>query len=724
MARGQPSEETYTPQVNPEDLPRKIIPRDEGISAGPEFGSAVESINKKYTADSATWASDQIAQARIKAAQDLETAKQNAPSGDQTGFTDKYLAGFDKNFASLPDSAGGNKLASTMLAKSLGDLRATLLQDGHHWEASQNVAYRTDSFQNNLKSQLPIVEAHPALATQVGSTLNDQLQAIGLQPAQRYPAMRFMHEQLSLAAANGLTRQNPQGMLDALANPGKASPDLRSVLDGLNDTQREGVLAKAQRQLSGQYSNTIVDTYRNQGPTAGAALLSRVDKSGQPDDIKAQIYSDVEKGLGQWRAEARQTHAQPLMGLEERLASGHPNPTDPGLVLDLYHQGVFTPEQAGEMRGRIEKAQEKQVEDQANLTVARNAYVNGQGLDPKNKDHQDGIDSLFIATTQGVQPGSAEWINRAADISQKTGITPYSLVAWSRTALVSSSPQIAAQAANAIQRQDDANPRGIGYAVDPQTKAQAKLINDAVHAGSDPATAVENARKITSLADADKLRLEELYKQQKVAATTQGALTQELKADPKFATGWFSRALPIPPGMAGEYEQLRQNYFKLTNGNIQQTNDLAYRDMKNTWGITKVNGKPEYMQFAPESMNPGLTTEFLRKDMETSVKGLTDDPFQVRLIPTPETFQSGGQRFGLGVPDKFGAYSVLTGKRGLPLPYQLPSAAASFQEMKAKANKEGMDKLHAQQQWAASAQKDEWQAIEDQAKMKFNSRSW
>jgi hypothetical protein len=711
MARGAPGEEGYTPQVQPEDLPRKIVPRANEVSAIPAFADAANSIDKKYTADSATWASDQIAQARIKAVQDMDTAKQNAPAGDQTGFTQKYLQQFDKDNQPLMDGlqSGGNPVATQMVRKGLGDLRDTLGQHGLAWEAQQNVAYRTDSFQNNLKSQLPVVEAHPELATQVGSTLNDQLQASGLQPSQRIGPMRVMHEQLSLAAANGLTRQDPQGMLDAIANPDKAPANVRSVLDGLNDVQREGVMAKAKVQLSGQFSNNIVDTYRQQGPAAGAAMLKQVDTSGQTPEIKAQIYSDVEKGLSQWRAEARQTNAQPLMGLEERLASGKPQAGDLNSVLDLYHKGVFTPEQAGEMRGRIEKAQEKQVDDQANLKAATSAYANGQGLDPKNKDHRDGVDSLFTNYTQNVQPGTAEWINRGADIAQKTGITPDSLVAWSRTALVSSNPQTAAQAANALQRQQDANPRGIGYALDPETKAQAKLINDAVHAGSDTTAAVENARKITSMPDADKLRLEELYKQQKVGANTNSALTSELKADPKFATGWFSKSLPVPPVMSGEYEQLRQNYFKLTGGDVKQTNDLAYQDLKNTWGVTKVNGKPEYMQFAPESMNPGLTTDFLRKDMETSAKDRTEDPSKVRLIPTPDTFQSGGQRWGLGVPDKFGAYSALTDKRGNPIPYQLPTAAASFQDTKGKAAQEGMDKLHAIRR--VDKDQAEWQQI-------------
>lgn len=718
MARGQPDEATYETRVSPEDLPRKVVPEMSGANFGGALTNVANVLEDKYQKDSATWAGDQIAQARVKAVSQLEQAKASAPPGDQTGFTDKYLASFDKDNAPLIQSAQGNPWASRMITKGITDLRDTLQTHTVGWEAQQNVAYRTDSFQQNLKSQLPIVEAHPELADQVGSTLADQARAIGGGNEKVLPMLRQMHEQLSLAGANGMTRQNPQGMLDALASPENAPANVRGVIDGLSDPQREAVMAKAKGQVSSQFSNGIVDTYRNQGPAAGAAKLTALDKSDQPDDIKAQIRSDVEKGLGQWRAEARQTNAPAVMGLEERLASGHPNPSDTSAVLDLYHKGVYSPEQAGEMRGRIEKAQEKQVDDMANFNTAHAAYTNGQGLDPKDKDSRAGVAQVFDALTKNVQPGTPEWINRAADISQKTGITPDSVVEWSRTALVSSKPEVAVQAANAIQRMQDASPRGTPYALgdDKETLAQAKMINDSVRAGGDPATAVTNARRIAAMPDADKLRLDEIYNsnQHAFAKNTLGALTNELKADPRLQVSGIihNSALDIPASMAGQYEELRKNYFKLTNGNIQQTNDLAFADLKNTWGITNVNGQREYMQFAPEQMNPGLTTEYLRKDMETSAAGLTPDPSKVRLIATPDTFQSSGQHWGIGVPDKFGAYSTLNDKRGIPIPYQLPTAAAAYQDTKAKLATEGMAKLHAMQQ--VDKDQAEWRAIKDQ----------
>src|SRR5271169_4573029 len=108
MARGQPDEATYQPQVMPEDLPRKIVPRANEVSAAPAFEGAISSIDKKYQADSATWAGDQIAKARTAAVQSLQQAQDNAPAGDQTGFTQNYLNAFDKANAGLAESAGNN----------------------------------------------------------------------------------------------------------------------------------------------------------------------------------------------------------------------------------------------------------------------------------------------------------------------------------------------------------------------------------------------------------------------------------------------------------------------------------------------------------------------------------------------------------------------------------------------------------------------------------------
>lgn len=219
MARGDPGEATYTPEVMPEDFPRKLTPRidvQEAGMAGRAIGDIANTLDQKYKADTATWAGEQISNFRVQALKTLDDMKGQV-QGDPSDFTSKYLAAFDKQAQPLTDT--GNPVAHAMIQKGLGDLRNTLTEHSMEWEATQRVAYRTDAIKTGLQNQLPLVEAHPELADQVGSTLMDQINTVGGNPSQRLGMARSMHEQLSEAAAYGLARQNPRGVLDTLNNP-------------------------------------------------------------------------------------------------------------------------------------------------------------------------------------------------------------------------------------------------------------------------------------------------------------------------------------------------------------------------------------------------------------------------------------------------------------------------------------------------------------------------
>jgi hypothetical protein len=319
-------------------------------------------------------------------------------------------------------------------------------------------------------------------------------------------------------------------------------------------------------------------------------------------------------------------------------------------------------------------------------------------LDPKDKDIRAGISDLFTQTTAAATPGSDEWVNRGADIASRTGVTPDPIIQWSRMQLVSGDAATAAQAAQAIQRVTDANPRGTPFALDDKDKVMARTINDAVQAGTDPKVAVENARRLASMPDAEKERLQQLYDKKNAAVDASvAALKNQVKSFPGYDAGWFTANPTIPNAMVGEFEELRQNYFKLTGGNKDQADALAAADLKNSWGITTVNGPREFMQYAPEAMHPGLTAQVIRDDMEASAKGHTDDPSKVRLIPTPATATTGGQIYALGVVNKYGAYDVIRDARGDPIPYQVPDGTAAAKAAYAKASAEGMAKLKAQE---------------------------
>jgi hypothetical protein len=715
MARGQPDEATYQPQVQPEDLPRKIVPEMSGVSFGggiTQLANTAEQVNdaidKKYQADSATFANEALAQRRRDAIQQMETQKANLPAGDPGDFAGNYIKGFDKDNEALLKVANEsrNPYVSGMVNKGLTDLRDTLFDHAKQWEAQTRVAYRADSLQSTLQSQLPAVEAHPEIATQVGSSYMDTLNSIGIEPAKRLPLARQMHEQLSEAAANGLTRQNPQGMLNSLNDPNNVSPELKGVISGLNNQQREAVLAKAKGQIAGVYANSVIGAFRTQGPDIGNKAMLSIDSINQPDDIKEQIRAKVEQGVSQWHQESRSAQTSQITALESRIASGDAGESDKATAWGLYNKGALDTNQIVSTIGSITRSQQKGQDDKDLLQFATNAYQQQTKLDPKDTRTKNGVDLLFTNMTKGVAPGTPGYNNAVTDMVSRVGIVPASAENYARANLTSGSPQAAAGAAQMLAHIQATNPRAEMFAEDSKLKAMASTINDAVKAGTDAIAAVTLARSNAALSEAETKTLTDQFNT-KLISHQANALNSILKGDPNFKPGTFSSLPAVPLTMQTDFNTLTSDYFKHTNGNITQSRQLAVQDLKNTWGVTEVNGKREFMQYAPEAMHPGLTTEALRSDIETSAAGLTADPSKVHLVANARTPYTNGEQWNLGAPDKFGAYNVLTDSRGIPFVYKIPDARAVWQASRDKAAAAGMARLHEMQLNTAGAAESE-----------------
>lgn len=299
MARGQPGEETYTPQVQPEDLPRKIVPRMEPVPVGQAFEQAADASNRKYQADSATWAGEQLAQLRTQAVQSLQQAKDSQPATeDPSDFTARYLKTFDAQAKPLTDSdqVTKNPYAQQILAKGVFNLRDTLQDHTLAWQSQQQVAYRENSFYDQVKSQSAVVEAHPELKGQVGSTLADVANSIGGDPSKRLEHMRAMDSSLSLAAAYGLTRNDPRATLQALNNPDAAEPAMKSALSGLNDGQREAVRAKA----NGHLGDAVYSALENKDLRGAQLALNKNEDLLDPktaEQLQRTINGQAESNL-------------------------------------------------------------------------------------------------------------------------------------------------------------------------------------------------------------------------------------------------------------------------------------------------------------------------------------------------------------------------------------------------------------------------------------------
>lgn len=728
------------PNVQEEGLPGRANPRVDTDVSPASFGAEIAQGGEAVGAAGAQVGADlkrQNDHARVVDANtQLEAAKaamlygQEQPDGTRTGGAFS-LRGLDA--INMPAKVGpqfdqvAQQITGTLtadqqrqfqdaVAKNRDDLNLQL--NRHEYDESNRLAATVYS---NATTQAATSAALGWRDTQaVGKARLDIKGLVTLQADREGWTPEIQAQVLSGQLANLHQSVVSQMLVDG--SPADAQAYLAQVPRGeLSPAIQEKLQGQVNVGQADDVASGILEAFRGPGGMVdGIKAFSAIDaRTDLSPIVKDQIRSDVATGLDKRRGEARTTMAPMIEALEEHIASGKADQADRASIWSLYSAGAFGPGETGTAIGRLEKAQQDDVNAAAWRQAIATAYQKGQPLDPKDKDVRDSVADYFTTATKSVNmaPGSTPWVNLASDIAAKTGVTPQPVIDWARTQLVSGAPAAAAQAATALQRQHDVNPLGLSYAADEKTNALAKLINDAHLAGTDDETAVTNARNILAMPDADRERLEEVYKSKQVAGTVVGSLTSQLPGIRGFDAGWFSSNATIPPQMVGQYRELQHDYYKLTNGNAAQANQLAFNDLKNTWGVTQVNGKRELMQFAPEAMHPGLTTQAIQADMQAAAVGHTADPSKVRLLTTPETYDSNGQRFALGVPDKFGAYSALTDERGRVIPYQVPDGTAALKAAQAKAAKTGMDRLKAAQAQSRDEEQAEIESIQSAQKI-------
>src|SRR2546430_967988 len=142
MAHGQPAgEEVYRPEVTPEDQPRKMVPEIRSAPLATGVEALTTTLAQKYTADSATYASNQLAQFRSRIVDELRQMQGAVPAGEDPGdFRQKFLAHFDQQASPLADAAGGNFIARGMVNKGLDDLRNHLYDHVGAWRSEEHTS--------------------------------------------------------------------------------------------------------------------------------------------------------------------------------------------------------------------------------------------------------------------------------------------------------------------------------------------------------------------------------------------------------------------------------------------------------------------------------------------------------------------------------------------------------------------------------------------------------
>lgn len=418
--------------------------------------------------------------------------------------------------------------------------------------------------------------------------------------------------------------------------------------------KRAQMLKVAEANVSKEHAqaqtDSIISAYTKDS-RIGEMALQKLGDSGLSDADQRQVRSAVREGLGLLHSERRQQYAEQVNTLERAINTGNPAPDSEARAGALYHQGAYTPEQYTNVLQSIDTARQKGAADAAEIGNIQDAIVNGVRLDPRNEKVVKAVDKWFGDATRlaRVEPGSDEWVNNAAAIANRTNILPPQAMSWARKTILSGEPDLAVPAANAMARFADAAPAAYAFFDDPELKANAEQIDSLVRAGVDPKKAVEIARANTfDIPKARKDALQSTWTKQRYSADNGDKLQSAMDSDDAFDQSFGPRGAPAASqSMKDEFGALVRTYFDHTNGDINRARDLAWKDIRGTYGYSTVNGEPEILKYAPELVFPGIDPKVIRADVEAAVGAKTwdgypavqnaDGSFSTRLTATVTT---------------------------------------------------------------------------------------
>lgn len=708
---------TYSPQVQPEPLPGRAYPHLPGevpagafggeIGAGFEHaGAVVEQVKRQADQTQLTDAHNQLQAISLATTHDPQNGFFTLQGKNAIGAGPQYLAKFDEQAQDVlskipsPRARQAAQLAAAQVRNHLSEQI-----DSHTLQQMREYSATTAKSSVALAQQTAAANYnHPdILATNldhVDASIEDLAHQQGWSQEQLDETRHVEHMKFHEGVLTSMLADKKPALARAYLDHVKGELKPQEIKTATTAIEAGEVDAAVQ---------PIMAAY-SQDTTLGAQQLTHLPP-GLSQDQQFRVVQEVDRQRRDLEAQRRQDpqNQRALMALERSIATGKPINGADGMIDSLWRKGAISDDQRISLTGHVARVNDAAADDAAVSRAYRDAYTNRTPLPPDDPKAKKGIDLLFQGMTANSKPGSPEWGNRAIDIGERTGIFPNSAVKWTTAALTSGDPDSAAAAADLQARMRETNPRAAAFAIDEKTQVLGDSIRAGVRAGGDPEKIVEMVRKNGERTDLDVLK--EQWQNQKVTQGQPNALRARLSADSGVRAHFWQGTPDVPPAMQADFDHLTRQYFDYTGGNLSQARDSAAATIRNVWGVSEVNGKRQFMPYAPEHMFPGLTPDAIHEDISNTLKGDERtsgiDATKVQLAPDPQrTARSFGSQWNLVAPDEHGMLDVVRKGNGEPFVYQLPVTHADNAAAAEKRAAEGMAKARREQQARREARSD------------------
>lgn len=589
-------------------------------------------LEKKAAREEQLWQAKTVAQTRMEWTNELLKRQKDAPEGAE-GFSQSVVSDFDKYATDRVKEARDTDSAKR-LEVSLLEMRGYLLEKATIFEAAASAKKVRRDLEGTHEANRNSVRLDPGQYDRVAADTDKLIMSSSL-PAEKKAELRAeWSEQLAYEAAAGTilgakSVAAAQAVRDefrakdnrwaAKLAPQNFSALLNSAERNVEAAERDALRAEAAYE-------------KRRDVEATAAFVDLQNRAQRGENIEPELpifrsrYGNTSSGLMKWSA--LQTSANKFVR-EEAFA-------------------------------RYESAR---------VTAA----ITGQGgaLDPHVKEDRDAVNTHFSMTMENWRrtvKDPAELISNQVRYAEATGIIPQALKSDISSGLNNpSNPERVSQAAGMMDQLFTANDQFKGQFPRDQISF-ATEVNTYVRAGAAPGTAVKMAVENRQVPEA----------QRKARNDEFDVLTKSTPPEKvlrgRYDGGWFGRAPQADAVMAQEFDAIRKQEFA-RSGNMDHANETAFKILEGSWGVTKINGKPQMMKYAPEKfygvkgLDSDTNSEWMRQQLIADIKSGSmsapgvEDRVVLALHPTKRQVD-GRPMYQVVLVQKDGPFQVLRDARG------------------------------------------------------------
>lgn len=444
---------------------------------------------------------------------------------------------------------------------------------------------------------------------------------------------------------------------------------------------RESFVKDFDAAVADQEVSTVVDEIGRAARTdvveADEMLADLEGREDLSPETKNEIRQRVQQQRNLLEAERSALHYKDTANLTQRLSRDEYGVGVEREADRLYRLGAIG---SGEYRGYMGRSAEnadRVIKAKAKADAAAQVLYGGGKLYPGNKDHREAVSNTFNEEVArlGVTPGDDRWAQMTLAITRESNILPDSAKEWIGTALISGDPGLASRAAGVLSGLRRDNPGAFEWQQEAKLVSVSGLMMDNIGAGLTPERAYEMAFK----------DVYEVSPQEKEVRNAD--YTQKLKDDPhdpylkdaftrEVNWGFDKKPPEVPAVVRAEHDSLTRQFYN-SSGDLKVARELATAQVKARWGVTEINGTPEFTRYPPEQTY-GFPAEFIRDDVAAQTRQFTDRP--VRIEQGRTTNSTRGLEWTVKYQTDDGGWDVLRDQYNRPAVYTLPMSNEQFDD--------------------------------------------